>query len=115
MIPFPNRPKWRVYIQAISQEEVVYLFLNNVISTGRYELNFKTETQPGNLRPLNYGSYESSKNGEYVTTPEYTGFVNITRADTVNAIVSGTFEFTAVNRRDPSKTVRITKGRFDCR
>lgn len=113
LIPFPNRPKWAVYIRALSEDEVVCLFLNNVISTGRYELNFKTETQPSTLLPLNYGSYESSKDGEYVTTPEYTGFVTITRADTINYIVSGTFEFIAVNRKNPSKTTKITAGRFD--
>ncbi len=49
----------------------------------------------------------------YVTTNVYTGRVNVTKADTLTGLVAGTFEFTAVNRRDPSKTLRVTEGRFD--
>jgi len=74
-------------------------------------LKYLTETKPNALFPLNYASVHFGD--EYVTTNVYTGWVNVTKADTAAGIVAGTFELTAVNRRDPSKTLRVTDGRFD--
>ena len=56
----------------------------------------------------------SNSNGEtYVTDAQHTGQIELTRADTVNFIASGLFEFTAVSTLDPTKMVTITNGRFD--
>jgi len=42
------------------------------------------------------------------------GSIVIDRYDTINTIISGTFEFDAVKESDPfSDTLSITEGRFD--
>ncbi len=52
---------------------------------------------------------------EYRTSSNlYTQF-NITKLDTINRIISGTFEFDAVNEKDDTDTVKIRQGRFDCK
>jgi hypothetical protein len=104
--------KWFVHIQSYRDQEGVILFLRDVVKPGVYELNQATETFPRALTPSNYALYET-RSEAYLTDATHTGQVTITRADTVNWIISGTFEFTAVNRQDPGKVVRVTKGRFD--
>jgi len=47
----------------------------------------------------------------YQTNANVTGALTITRLDTINLIVSGTFYFNAVSKG--GDTVRITNGRFD--
>ena len=47
-----------------------------------------------------------------MTNDQFTGSVTITRADSVAQVVSGTFEFTAVNAQT-GETRKVTKGRFD--
>jgi hypothetical protein len=50
--------------------------------------------------------------GCYMTSSLYTGKVRFTRIDTVNRIVSGTFEFSAIDN-NTGKTINVTDGRFD--
>lgn len=53
-------------------------------------------------------------NGEaYSTSARHTGRVRLLRNDVAARITAGTFEFTAVSNRDPSRTVTVTAGRFD--
>ncbi|MDJ1497667.1 DUF6252 family protein, partial [Cytophagaceae bacterium DM2B3-1] len=66
----------------------------------------------GTLNPLNYAAYFPGNGKAYVTTPEYQGTVTITRADTVNYIISGRFEFTVYDP-ESKHTIHITDGRFD--
>jgi hypothetical protein len=47
----------------------------------------------------------------YQTNANATGELTITHLDTINLIVSGTFQFKAVSKG--GDTVRITNGRFD--
>ncbi len=101
-----------IYIRAYDKEESVQLYLLNVFSAGEYPLNFNTLPKPDNLDPESYGLYENATS-RYITTSEHTGKVTISNRDTVNKIISGTFEFTAVNSN--GKTVKVTKGRFDVR
>ena len=49
----------------------------------------------------------------YSTTQKYTGQVNVTRFDYKNKVISGTFEFEAVNKKDSTDVVKVTRGRFD--
>lgn len=44
---------------------------------------------------------------------ENSGVINITRYDTKNGIISGTFNGRAVGYDDPTDTIEIIKGRFD--
>lgn len=113
-----NRPD--VWIRAYDDRKSFDLFLNNVTTTGEYLLNQTTRPKGQLLRPANYGAYSIDGNTiddpdyAYITSRQYTGKVTVTRADTVNRIVSGTFEFTAYDS-DSKKTVRVTDGRFDIR
>ena len=50
---------------------------------------------------------------EWVTNDQYTGTVNITKIDTVNKFVSGTFQFTAINLYNAPQPLSVTEGRFD--
>ena len=50
--------------------------------------------------------------GCYMTSSLYTGKVRFTRIDSVNRIVSGTFQFSAIDKNS-GKTINITDGRFD--
>lgn len=114
-----NITKNNVFIRAYNGESSINIYLRSVERTGVYPLNFDTGSSPNYRNPDNYGYYETEGNIngiirsiEYYTTTQYTGRVNITRADTTNKIISGTFEFTAVNR-ETGKTVKVTDGRFD--
>jgi len=50
---------------------------------------------------------------EWITGPEYTGSVTITKLDTENHIASGQFEFTAGSIDSSASPVTVTEGRFD--
>jgi hypothetical protein len=50
--------------------------------------------------------------GCYMTTSTHTGKIQFSRIDTLNGIVSGTFEFSAIDT-DTGKTINVTDGRFD--
>ena len=80
------------------------------------------------LNPTAYAGFtygRPSPDQEYLTGPQHTGRLVVTRLDTVAHVVSGTFEFTAVEvsggltgNGTPvpgGKTVRVTEGRFDCK
>ena len=108
--------------KAGGKEYSLSLFIVNFPRTGRslvgtYQLNKDTPYWPqeifsrcqshATVTPNDYAG------GLYGTTSIYTGQVQITRADKLHNIASGTFEFTAVNNLDPNKTLRVTSGRFD--
>jgi hypothetical protein len=63
---------------------------------------------------LNDAALYSSASGTFFTDPRYTGTVVLTRADTVRKIISGTFEFSAINPKT-NEVVEVTDGRFDVR
>lgn len=100
-----------VVIQAYRKDKTGFqLYLRDVSRTGEYLLNTTTNLFGGELKqPQNYGAYYVPGR-LYMTTSKYTGSVNITRADTVNRIVSGTFSFKAVHGND---SVAVYNGRFD--
>ena len=85
--------------------------------TGTYLLNKKTSYYPQSvaLYALNHATYavDDNSNEVYGTDPQHAGQVILTRADTVQHISAGTFEFTAASQTDPTKTITITSGRFD--
>ena len=94
--------------------ERISFYIRNVDRVGTYPLNFNTQPEPASLYPQNYGGFISYYTGGgdfYMTTTTYTGSVEITRADSVNRIVSGRFSFTGVS--SIGKTIKITDGRFD--
>ena len=105
-------PTFYLYIRTYKEDESVQLFARNVTKPGTYPLIYLTETAPNAVRPLNYGAVLYGTT-EYVTTNTYKGVIHVSKADTLTGIIAGTFEFTAVNRTNSSKTIRVTDGRFD--
>ena len=64
----------------------------------------------------NYGYYvhrNVTPDNEYITSSPYTGTVTITKIDTINRFVSGTFEFRAMSLFNASQSINVTEGRFD--
>ncbi len=100
-----------VLITSYSKDKTGFQFyLRDVSKPGEYLLNSYTNLSGGELKqPMNYGAYYIPGK-VYMTTSEHTGKVIVTRADTVNGIVSGVFEFTAVHG---GETVTVSNGRFD--
>lgn len=98
------------------QRATVLLFLRGEVP-GTYLLNRTTAYYPqGSPRViLNHATFTVAGSGgeTYVTSAQHTGQVVLTRADLRAGISSGTFEFTAASTFDPSKTITVTKGRFD--
>ncbi len=90
------------------------IYLKHVVAPGTYELKSNTAKYPS--QTANYGYYIKRKLtpvNEWITTTQYTGKVVITKADTLNHIVSGTFEFNAINMYSAPEALTVTNGRFD--
>jgi len=87
------------------------LYINNVKRPGTYPLSFNTDPWPSAVVPYSYGSFGDKKNF-YITNIYHKGTVIITKADSLNNAVAGTFEFEGYNY-DTKQTISITNGRFD--
>lgn len=64
----------------------------------------------------NYGYYvlrRFTPENEWITSGQYTGTVTITKIDSVNHFVSGTFDFQAINLYNSPQPIHVTEGRFD--
>ncbi|QIG88536.1 hypothetical protein G6R40_02160 [Chryseobacterium sp. POL2] len=77
------------------------------------ELNKTYELNQNPVSDFNYAIYTNNEGISYSTqlTSDYTGKIKITRIDLQNQIVSGTFEFKAIDHN--GNVVNITDGRFD--
>jgi hypothetical protein len=88
------------------------IFIRHMSATGTYSLNTVTGKYP--LLGANYAYYVKRKFtplNEWMTTDQYTGTVTITKND--NHIVSGTFQFNAINLYNNPQPLTVTEGRFD--
>lgn len=92
------------------------IYIKNATGTGVYQLNQSTDIYPNaaasyayhvkrRLHPLN----------EWITGPQHTGTLTLTKLDLENRIVSGTFEFTAGSMDSSASAISVTEGRFDIR
>jgi hypothetical protein len=91
------------------------LTIYNVTAPGTYLFNNDVSHPNGTA---SYGYYVKRKmtpENEWLTSSSYTGSVTITRIDDVNMIVSGTFQFTALNIYNSPQPISVTDGRFDVR
>ncbi len=89
------------------------IYLKNVTAPGAYQLN---QTVPYPTSAANYGYYVKrnlTPKNEWITSATNTGVVNITRIDSVAMIVSGTFQFNALNLYNNPEPLTVTEGRFD--
>lgn len=88
--------------------------VGDVRTTGRIDLNQVAQPTYPSLTPP-FASFKYSKpfpGREFLTGPDATGHLTITRLDTVARIVAGTFEFQA-RETNGTGTVTVTDGRFD--
>lgn len=89
-------------------------YLQHITGTGTVLLNQLTDKYPN--QSTSYGLYTKRKFmpiNDWITDNQHTGFVIITRFDTTNHIISGTFEFTAAATDSSADPVNVTDGRFD--
>jgi hypothetical protein len=113
-----GRDKHRVQLRLYKKDgSSMQLYLEKVEKSGRYALNFDTEINPNLVYPRSYGYYSirnatPATSSSYITTSQYTGWVNFTVADTISKKIAGTFEFDAIDRNS-GKIIKITQGRFD--
>ncbi len=95
-------------------EVEIEIYLRNATKPGTYLLNQTTAHFPN--QSASYAYYVERKftpTNEWITNNQYTGKVEVTRLDTVNNIISGTFEFDAINLYNTPQPIAITDGRFD--
>lgn len=78
----------------------------NIKSAGVYKLNVNADKVASFTTSDPFCMYQW-----YDTIPNHNAFLNITKLDKINRIVSGTFEFTL--KRDGFGTILVTQGRFD--
>lgn len=101
-----KRGNTKIHLFFRSQLPGTYFFNQTTLSLDRAGLRYT----------LRYAACDfSDTNESYITTVQHTGQMVLTRADLRAGISAGTFEFTAVSNLDPSKTIRVTSGRFDRR
>ncbi|MFN2458302.1 MAG: DUF6252 family protein [Chitinophagaceae bacterium] len=90
------------------------LYLQNVTGPGTYLLNQPTGKYPSHSG--SYGYYVERKftpKNEWITNSQYTGKIEVSRYDVTNNIISGTFEFQAINLSNSPQPITVTEGRFD--
>jgi hypothetical protein len=88
-----------------------FFLVKDATKVGQYKVNFDAQPFTNDFYTPGYIQYFAPGAG-YVTTPTHVGWVNLTRCDTINWIISGTFELQAFNPIT-KQTVNITDGRFD--
>lgn len=94
-------------------ETEMEIYLRGITGPGTYPLNQTTAKSPG--QSASYAYYVKRNmhvEDEWITSAEATGEVVVTRFDTVNHVIAGTFQFTA-NARYGSAPITVTEGRFD--
>ena len=82
------------------------IIVKNVKAPGVYLLNDDAGSS------VYYVERKFMPTGEWKTGNQYGGQINVTVADTVNRIISGTFEFKAASIYNESP-LTVTEGRFD--
>ena len=89
------------------------LTIFNVTAPGTYLFNTDVIHPNGTSSYGYYVKRNLTPQNEWLTSSTYTGSVTITRIDVVNMIVSGTFQFNALNIYNAPEPITVTEGRFD--
>lgn len=87
--------------------------IKDVVAPGTYVLNANVSPPSATQSYAYYVKRRVTPLDEWVTASTHTGIVHITRVDTVNLIVSGTFEFSMKNLSGSGDPLTVTEGRFD--
>ncbi len=115
-----NRVRY-FYIHAVNAQDAggdyLFLYFPNLDAVGTYTLGNSTGSTMFENNSPNHSivlKNDMNSNGIRYLSFENGGEINITRYDSINSIVSGTFEFDVVKESDPlSDTISVTEGRFD--
>ena len=103
---FHNDTVFSVVAEDMDQKLTIELGIKSLNAPGLYTLSSRDK----NFAILrNYNSPYSS----YSTSNINTGRVNITKLDLSRHIITGTFEFSAINEKNSAQTVNVTAGNFD--
>jgi hypothetical protein len=95
-------------------ESEMEIFLHNITETGTYALNQTTSTYPrANASYAYYVERKFTPTNEWMTNPQYTGTVTVTKLDIPAKIIAGSFEFRAINVNNTPEPITVTEGRFD--
>lgn len=90
------------------------IYIKNLNGPGVYPLNQSTAEFPNQSASYGYYVYRRiNPINQWITGPQFSGVVNIMLDDRVNHIVSGTFQFDALNLYGTPDTLHVTDGRFD--
>ncbi len=89
------------------------LRIHGVTAPGTYLLNTNVTHPSGGVSYAYYVKRNLTPQNEWLTSATSTGSVTITRMDTVNLIVSGTFQFNMMNINNAPEPLAVTEGRFD--
>lgn len=116
-----NPVKSYFFIRALNGQDeggdYIFLYIPELQVAGEYELGNSTGSTTYENNSPNHAivlSYENGSDSEKYISFENSGKINISRFDTINSIISGTFEFQAIKESDPfSDTLSVTNGRFD--
>ena len=99
------------------RDNVFYVSGNDFNNDLAVELDIRKLTKEGKykLDNINLGFLDNRSYPKeyYETTKNHTGEVCITKLNANKRIISGTFWFEAVNRRDSTDVVKVSRGRFD--
>ncbi|MGZ5190125.1 MAG: DUF6252 family protein [Flavisolibacter sp.] len=90
------------------------IHIKNFTGTGTYQLNQVTNKYP--YENASYGYFIKRKLmplNDWITTNQFTGNVVVTKYDSTNKIVAGTFSFTAGSTDNTAEPLVVTEGRFD--
>jgi len=96
------------------KESEFLIFIKGVDAPGTYLLNMHSAGYPN--QSVSYAYYVKrniTPENEWRTSDQYTGSVTVTKLDKVSKIVSGTFQFNAINLYNTPVTLTVTEGRFD--
>ncbi len=89
------------------------LFLKGVTAPGVYLFNTDVGHPSTSASYAYYVKRNLTPQNEWVTSSQYSGAVTVTKVDMVNRIVSGTFQFEAINLYNSPQPITVTEGRFD--
>ncbi|GAB3676067.1 hypothetical protein GCM10027594_35610 [Hymenobacter agri] len=111
-----NIPSWKAYYA----NKIFWFTANKITSNDRYQFGIHVEPMQPNTAICDLAERNgvtcnfSTLTDSYRVTTSGAGTLHLSRLDTVQHIIAGTFEFEAVSATT-SKTVHITDGRFDLR
>jgi len=99
---------------ASSPTETEFAFyIRNIDGVGTYLLNSNASHPATSSSYAYFVKRKITPLNEWITSPSYPGSFTITKLDTVASIVSGTFEFTAMNIYNTPAPLTVKEGRFD--